>query len=452
MWKPKVGRIFVALIFVLKIKLQAQSLFYSTSVTLPSSIQESSGIEMVNSSSIWTHNDSGGQPELYEIDSLGNLIRTLTIKNASHVDWEDITADKDGHLYIGDVGNNLNSRTDLKIYIIDHPDSILNNSTNAQKINFTLSDQHEFPPAVTNLNYDIEAMVWLNDSLYLFSKNRTSPYTGYTKYYRLPAKAGTYVAELVDSFYGGSSSAWDYQICAADISPDEKQLFLLSHDKAWIFSCFEGSHFFSGSMQQLNLSSNTQKEGVCYNTDSTIYITDEYNGTGGSLYKLNLGNWAYKPYVFLGNDTTINSTLLVDAANSNCTYLWNTGANTQQLQIDTAGIYFVMVTAPNGCSAVDSFEVFPPIISFLNEPKAAGTFIVFPNPASCSITLKQAEPFESMHLQLVNQMGEIVFSKTIENSVGGETLMLPTAISNGNYILRILSKQECKQANLLINR
>jgi hypothetical protein len=43
---------------------------------------------------IITHNDSGGQANLYEINaSTGAVLRTVAITNATNVDWEDIAQD-----------------------------------------------------------------------------------------------------------------------------------------------------------------------------------------------------------------------------------------------------------------------------------------------------------------------------------------------------------------------
>jgi hypothetical protein len=63
---------------------------------------------------IITHNDSGGQANLYEINaSTGAVLRTVAITNATNVDWEDIAQDA-LYIYIGDIGNNFGNRTDLK--------------------------------------------------------------------------------------------------------------------------------------------------------------------------------------------------------------------------------------------------------------------------------------------------------------------------------------------------
>ena len=84
--------------------------------SLPAILNESSGLENAGSGEFWSHNDKGGNPELYRFDTLGMLEQTLRITNASNVDWEDMTIDDAGNIYIGDFGNNNNERTDLKIY------------------------------------------------------------------------------------------------------------------------------------------------------------------------------------------------------------------------------------------------------------------------------------------------------------------------------------------------
>ncbi len=94
----------------------AQSLTPVFRANLPGGLSESSGIVARNRNSLWTHNDSGGANELYELDSNAVLQRTLVLRNATQVDWEDLTLDSAGHFYVGDFGNNSQNRTDLVIY------------------------------------------------------------------------------------------------------------------------------------------------------------------------------------------------------------------------------------------------------------------------------------------------------------------------------------------------
>jgi gliding motility-associated-like protein len=65
-----------------------------------------------------------------------------------------------------------------------------------------------------------------------------------------------------------------------------------------------------------------------------------------------------KPLVYLGNDTTIcqGQSLLLDAGNSGSIYSWNTGANTQIIQVSYPGEY--SVSASNGvCTVTDTIKI-----------------------------------------------------------------------------------------------
>jgi hypothetical protein len=64
---------------------------------------------------LWTHNDSGGLPQLLAIGVDGRLRGKLGLIGASNVDWEDIAA-AGGSLYVGDIGDNLEQRPDVAVY------------------------------------------------------------------------------------------------------------------------------------------------------------------------------------------------------------------------------------------------------------------------------------------------------------------------------------------------
>ncbi|MCH2045981.1 MAG: hypothetical protein MK212_17835, partial [Saprospiraceae bacterium] len=160
-------------------------------------LEENSGMYVDSPNSIWLHNDSGDSSYLYKVDTSGNLLNTLFIENAQHVDWEDLAKDNTGSLYVGDFGNNNNDRQDLRIYKIPAPNVISTDTVQAEIIDFSYEDQLTFPATDPLKHYDVEAFVWMNDSLYLFTKNRTNPYDGFTRLYKLPAIAGTHTATLV---------------------------------------------------------------------------------------------------------------------------------------------------------------------------------------------------------------------------------------------------------------
>ena len=255
--------------------IMAQSISLRKVTTLPSLVQETSGIETSNPLYIWTHNDSGGDPALYKIDTFGNLLKTIFLKNATNIDWEDVSSDRQNY-YIADFGNNDNSRKDLKIYKIPNQDNIVGDTAEAEIINFSYSNQNKFPPDNAHLNFDAEALICFNSNLYIFTKNRTNPFTGYTYLYKIPNEPGQYTAELLDSFKTGIGYKEQWWISAADISPDNKKLVLLSSDKLFVFTDFTGNNFFKGIVKTIDLGSFTQKEAIVFYTNTEFYITDEY--------------------------------------------------------------------------------------------------------------------------------------------------------------------------------
>lgn len=266
----------------------SQTISIVEKASLPAILIQSSGIEVVNKNYIWSHNDSSGNPELYSFDSTGTLLRTLKILNATNIDWEDMAQDASGNFYIGDFGNNTHNRQDLKIYIIPDPATILVDSVIPQVINYSYSDQFAFPPADSLKNFDAEAMIAFQDSLYIFSKDWSNPYSGYTKLYKLPSAPGTYVAELIDSFYTGPGPTIPYSITSADISPDNSRLILLGYNKCWLFTNFTGNDFFSGTSQLFNIPL-SQKEAIGFITNDDLYVTDELVSTiGRKLYYLKI--------------------------------------------------------------------------------------------------------------------------------------------------------------------
>lgn len=260
---------------------------------LPVIVEETSGIELTGKNQVWTLNDSGGESELYLCDTLGNLLRTVKINGAVNNDWEDLTQDDEGNFYIGNMGNNGNNRQNLCIYKIPNPATATSDEVDAQTISFRYEDQSEFPPS-DNLNFDCEAIIWLNNKLYLFTKDRSFPIT--TNVYRLADEAGDYVAEKIGSFATGGTnmdenSLYSYWVTAADISPNKQQLVLLSHDRVWLFYNFTGDDFFGGDHKVLELGTHTQKESICFEDNATLYITDEYYSAfdlGRNLYKLTI--------------------------------------------------------------------------------------------------------------------------------------------------------------------
>jgi hypothetical protein len=254
---------------------------------LPKSVEEISGM-VFTKKGFWVHNDSDNGPFIMRLNEKGIIQSVKKITNAANYDWEDIASDQRGNLYIGDIGNNFNNRRTLQVYKIADPSKSSEINSESEKIEFSYPDQHSFPPKEAQLIFDAEAMLYFNDSLFIFNKNRSSPFDGFVRMYKIPAKPGKYDAQLVDSVYLGGKSSINNWITGADISRDGKRVALLSSDKIWVFGDFKGSAFFKGSIKLIRLNHFSQKEAICFDDENNLFVADELfeRILGGSLYQI----------------------------------------------------------------------------------------------------------------------------------------------------------------------
>ncbi|HEA81264.1 MAG TPA: hypothetical protein ENI01_12460, partial [Maribacter sp.] len=88
---------------------------------LPGSLDENSGLVTYGDSTVWVVEDGGNKDEIYQVSLKGKIIKSLKVKNGGNHDWEDLTKDISGNLYIADIGNNENDRKNLIIYKLPNP-------------------------------------------------------------------------------------------------------------------------------------------------------------------------------------------------------------------------------------------------------------------------------------------------------------------------------------------
>ena len=203
---------------LLTVATSAQSGKIPKRAILPPELKEVSGMTRLPNGDLWMLNDSRNPSNLYRYDPLAQKLLETRVLPVQNFDWEDLASDPSGNLYIGDFGNNNNRRKNLRIFIYNPASGALDS------LQFQYPDQTEFPPADTrDWNFNMEAFVFFQDSLHLFSKN---VFKGnfYTKHYVLPAKPGNYVAVLKDSI-----RIKNRVVTGAAISQDGKTLALTAY-------------------------------------------------------------------------------------------------------------------------------------------------------------------------------------------------------------------------------
>ena len=105
----------------------------------------------------------------------------------------------------------------------------------------------------------------------------------------------------------------------------------------------------------------TTQSLVASGSGETMFWVEVTNESGCSKQDTVYLNFAAKPEVNLGNDTTVcqNETFTLNAGNPGSSYLWSTGATTQTIDVSGEGetMYWVNVTNEASCSQNDTIYV-----------------------------------------------------------------------------------------------
>ena len=259
-----------------------------TEFSLPKKLKEVSGIALSqDQKTIWAIEDAGNKNVVYGLDLKGNLVADVLVENSENNDWEDVTKDKAGNIYIGDFGNNENDRQNLSIIKLDLKDSSQKSTRVLQTTKFHYEGQTDFPPKKSNLLYDCEAFIEKDGSFYLFTKNRSKGFDGTFLVFQIPNKEGDFEAKLIGKLKleGGFNDA---AITSAAIN-SKNEIVLLTHKNIHVLSGFAANDFNSAKIQKISLQHNSQKEAVVFVDDKTLLIADEKDKKeGGNVYRFRL--------------------------------------------------------------------------------------------------------------------------------------------------------------------
>lgn len=230
---------------------------------LDSHILESSGLAQASDSTFWTHGDSGTPSALYLFNLKGELLQTVALP-LSNQDWEDLAQDRQGNVYIGDFGNNTNTRKNLRVYRVQPETTALPDT-----IRFSYAEQAAFPPPLKQRHYDLEAFFFAGDSLYLFTKS-LALHARTTQLYTFPAVPGTYAVAAQDILRLQSP------VTAADIAPAQNQFALLGYGRLYLFQLSpDAGVSFGGKRYCLPVGRTGQAEAVLYVGPGKLLLLNE---------------------------------------------------------------------------------------------------------------------------------------------------------------------------------
>lgn len=240
---------------------------------LPDEVKETSGLVYLDGE-LFTHNDSGGKPEIYVLDTLGGPVkRTHFIRGAENKDWESL-AFRNQMFYIGDFGNNAGKRPVLRIYKV--PFQTGRDTLDAEEtVEFFFPEQDDFTGKGKNHHYDTEAFVVYADSVFLYSKSWDD---NICRIRVIPDLKGTHPAPVVRTFPAGGL------ITDAYFDERGRRIFFTGYNLntsilrpfIWIFPADHPARFDADAGMRLEISPDfIQMEGMTLLPSGRLAVSSE---------------------------------------------------------------------------------------------------------------------------------------------------------------------------------
>ncbi|RKS72297.1 hypothetical protein BZB76_5118 [Actinomadura pelletieri DSM 43383] len=225
---------------------------------------------------VYTHNDSGGVPKIYALDSGGRVQAVLTVGGAGARDWEGIALGKDGRgrpaIFVADIGDNLGGAWPyVTLYRIPEPDRLRSQTLRATAFKIKYADGPR--------NAETFMINPRTNRVYIASK----VFGG--KLYEGPAQLRTGGYNVMRKIGDAPAMSTD-----GAFSPDGRTCVIRTYFGARLYSV--GPDGRPGkSLKSIDLPFQPQGESVTYTADGTALLAGS-EGTNTPVYRVPLPNEA----------------------------------------------------------------------------------------------------------------------------------------------------------------
>ena len=217
---------------------------------------------------LWAHNDSGDAPRLHAMDATGRALGTWAVTGASAQDWEDIAAGPGptagtGYLYVGDIGDNPESRASVAIYRVAEPAvdtaTPADGSIAAERMSVTYEDAPR----------NSETLFFDPDTGDLFTVHKTGDASA--RIYRIgPFVSGGDVTATVEGMVTTPIAT------GGDVSPDGREIIIRSYFGIRLFLRSPGTTVpdaLAAMPCDVPSESEPQGEAIAFTLDGSAYLT-----------------------------------------------------------------------------------------------------------------------------------------------------------------------------------
>ncbi|MGB3947395.1 MAG: T9SS type A sorting domain-containing protein [Bacteroidia bacterium] len=183
----------------------------------------------------------------------------------------------------------------------------------------------------------------------------------------------------------------------------------------------------TGTSYEWSTGDTTANVSIYSTMDTTLYVTASNANNCSTMDTINLVVNALPMVTVMGDDSLMlgESTTLV--AGGGVSYEWSTGEMTDTLILSPTAdtVYFVTVTGSNGCTAIDSVEVF--VTVGVNELSLNETISLYPNPAKNLVKVR-SNGVTLETIKIYNLAGAIVYEQLSNKSEEVLNLNIPTGV------------------------
>ena len=240
-------------------------------------IGESSGLvaSRRHADVLYTHNDHGSAPMIFAVRPSGALVRQFRVAS-KQTDWEDISTDDAGHLYVANTGNNDLKRTTVEVYRLTEPadlDAPALTKKGKPKKNggeTTLPVEHtwrlSFPD---NKPFDCESLFVAGGHAYLVSKAARTGEQAAMYRFPLDDRATELALEKVTDLPVFRRAT------GAAISPDGRRLAIVADRELCLFDIVAGDPAAAGRVEPTRVPLPDKKiEGVAFVKDGVMMTAE----------------------------------------------------------------------------------------------------------------------------------------------------------------------------------
>ena len=216
--------------------------------------------------SMWTHNDSGSDPEVFLIDSTGNSQGVIILENITNRDFEDI-ARFENTIYVADIGDNRGVRDEVSIISFTEPQ--------------TLGNQSITPSAIYRMTYpdgprDAETLLVdpFTRDWYIITKREAS-----VRVYRYAHPQDPTVVKELERIPGQLPMT---SVVGGDVSPDGSEILVKSYDVVYYWKR-QGNEPLSVTLMRAPIAvpyeTEPQGEAIAFTLSRSGYVTTTEEGS-----------------------------------------------------------------------------------------------------------------------------------------------------------------------------